>query len=135
MKSIALVAIVGVFLLLPGDRAVRLSAQSTLSPEVEYKSAYATGPGAVIVNRNGALLTRLEIPKGASLSIYAKNGTRIMHPGAFAEFHGDVVIRVRPEREIDLSKESRFSQAIMAMAPLVMTVEGADVVFQHSQGQ
>jgi hypothetical protein len=89
----------------------------------------------VIVNRKGALLTRLEIPKGVSLSLYAQHGTRITHPGAFAEFHGDVVIRVRPDREVDLSKERPFAQEIMAMAPLVMTVGGADVVFQSAYGQ
>jgi hypothetical protein len=81
------------------------------------------------------LLTRLEIPKGVSASIFAKSGTRITHPGTPAEFHGDVIIRVRPDREIDLSKEGPISQEIMAMAPLVMTVEGADVVFQASDGR
>ena len=107
MRRITLVAVVGALLLFPADR-VGLSAQST-SQDLYGCCPMFGGPQGggytLTISRNGALLTRLEIPKGFYINVHGNGDSRPVFSRELggSEFHGDVTIRVRPANEVDLS--------------------------------
>jgi hypothetical protein len=132
MRSITLVAVVGALLLFPADR-VGLSAQSTTSQDLYVSGTMFCAPEGggytVTISRNGALLTRLEIPKGFFLSVHGDGLPVFSRELGGSEFHREVTIRIRPANEVDLS-QSRRADDIMALAPVLMTASGSDVLVQ-----
>jgi hypothetical protein len=137
MKSIALVAVVGAFLLLPADRTglSAQSAQCTTEQDLNGSGTSHFAPESthnVTITRKGALVTRLEIPKGFFLSVHGDGRPIVSRDLGGVEFHGHVTIRIRPANEVDRS-ESHSAADIMALAPVIMTAEDSDVLVRSKQ--
>ena len=81
----------------------------------------------ITIMRNGSLLTRLEIPRGVLLSISADLPPSSSLSLSRLEYQGSVVIRTKPDTEVDRFGSASGS-AIMATAPMVLIVDGSNVV-------
>ncbi len=122
MKSMIPVAVVMVVLLFQGEYG---RAQSS-----GLRGGIFFGPNpsrTVTLTRNGALLASFTIPTGTFLDVsYDAQQPASIAAGRW-EFHGTFTLRAQPAQDAPGTPlERRFDQA-----PLVLTVQGADVVIEN----
>ena len=119
MKSMIPVAIVMAVLLFQGEYG---RAQSS---GLRGGIVFAPNPSrTVTLTRNGALLASFTIPTGTFLDV----SYDAQQPDAgWWEFHGNFTLRAQPAQDApDTPLARRFD-----LAPLVLTVQGADVLIEN----
>ncbi len=126
MKIASLVALVVTFLLLPVVHS------RTQSDDLQGMIYFAPNSARrVTLTRNGALLASFQVPEGVFLSAaYDDQQPTSLAAGRW-EFHGDFRLRAQPAGEAPGQPPGRGFEQIMSTAPLVLMVDGVDILMEN----
>jgi len=125
MRTIGLVASIAALVFLPVERG------GAQAPGLQGGIVFAPNPArTVTISKNGVLRASFNIPTGTFLSASYDDKQPTSITSGRWEFHGDFVLRAQSASEMPPPGGGIAER--MSKAPLVLTVQGMDVVIENS---